>query len=215
MPNKPTDRLIGLTEAAELLGVGTSTLRAWDNNGKLEALRTAGGHRRYRLSDIEKLQGHQSSPNKTTTAVYCRVSSHDQKKSGDLDRQKGRVLQHCVEQGYNVKHVLEDVGSGMSSNRVRLRKLFKLAVQGKIDRVVVENKDRLARFYFDIFVLFFESHGVTVEWVNDTPSKTYEEELVSDIVALMSSFSARIYGRRSAENRRKKKETDQTRKDTE
>ena len=208
MPNKTTDRLIGLTEAAELLGVGTSTLRSWDNNGKLEALRTAGGHRRYRLSDIEKLQGHQSSPNKTITAVYCRVSSHDQKKSGDLDRQKGRVLQHCVEQGYVVKHVLDDVGSGMSSNRVRLRKLFKLAVQGKIDRVVVENKDRLARFYFDVFVVFFESHGVSVKWVNDALSKTYEEELVGDIVALMSSFSARIYGRRSAENRRKKKEAE-------
>jgi len=205
MSKRPTDRLIGLTEAARLLGVGTSTLRAWDASGKLTALRTVGNHRRYRLSDIEKLQGQEANPNEPGTAIYCRVSSHDQKKSGDLDRQKGRVLQHCVEQGYTVKHILEDVGSGMSSNRVRLRKLFKLATQGKIDRVVVENKDRLARFYFDVFVTFFESHGVSVEWVNDTLSQTYEEELVGDIIALMSSFSAKIYGKRSAENRRKKK----------
>lgn len=208
---KPTDRLIGLSEAAELLGVGTSTLRFWDTSGKLPALRTAGGHRRYRLSDIERLQGQDpEAANTSVTAVYCRVSSHDQKKSGDLERQKGRVLQHCVEQDYKVEHVLEDVGSGMSSNRVRLRKLFKFATQGKIDRVVVENKDRLARFYFDIFVLFFESHGVTVEWINETLTQTYEEELVGDIVALMSSFSAKIYGRRSAENRRKKREQEET-----
>lgn len=208
---KPTDRLIGLSEAAELLGVGTSTLRFWDTSGKVPALRTTGGHRRYRLSDIERLQGQDpEAANTSVTAVYCRVSSHDQKKSGDLDRQKGRVLQHCVEQGYKVGHVLEDVGSGMSSNRVRLRKLFKLATQGKINRVIVENKDRLARFYFDIFVLFFESHGVTVEWINETLTQTYEEELVGDIVALMSSFSAKIYGRRSADNRRKKKEQEGT-----
>ena len=204
---KPTNRLIGLSEAAELLGVGTSTLRFWDTSGKFPALRTAGGHRRYRLSDVERLQGLEpETANKTVTAVYCRVSSHDQKKSGDLDRQKGRVLQHCVEQDHKVGHVLEDVGSGMSSNRVQLRQLFKLAMQGKIDRVVIENKDRLARFYFDVFVLFFESHGVTVEWINETLTQTYEEELVGDIVALMSSFSAKIYGRRGAENRRRKKE---------
>lgn len=204
--NKPADRLVGLTEAAELLGVGTSTLRSWDTSGRYKALRTPGGHRRYRFSDIEKMQGHApEASNKSATAVYVRVSSHDQKKSGDLDRQKGRVLQHCVEKDYAVGHILEDVGSGMSSNRPRLRNLFKLATQGKIDRVVVENKDRLARFYFDVFVVFFESHGVSVEWVNEALDQTYEEELVADIVALMSSFSARIYGRRSAENRKKRK----------
>ncbi|MBU0554314.1 IS607 family transposase [Myxococcota bacterium] len=204
---KPTDRLIGLSEAAELLGVGISTLRFWDTSGKLPALRTAGGHRRYRLSDIERLQGQKpQAANQAVTAVYCRVSSHEQKKSGDLDRQKGRVLQRCVERNYKVGHVLEDVGSGMSSNRVQLRQLFKLATQGKIDRVVIENKDRLSRFYFDIFVLFFESQGVTVEWINETLTQSYEDELVGDIVALMSSFSAKIYGRRSAENRRKKKD---------
>lgn len=191
--NKPADRLIGLTEAAELLGVGISTLRSWDCTGKYPALRTAGGHRRYRLSDIEKMQGHvPQAANKAATVVYVRVSSHDQKKSGDLDRQKGRVLQHCIDKGYVVDHILEDVGSGMSANRPRLRSLFKLATQGKIDRVVVENKDRLARFYFDVFVVFFESYGVAVEWVNEALDQTYEEELVADIVALMSSFSARI-----------------------
>ena len=209
---KPTDRLIGLSEAAELLGAGASTLRLWDASGKLPALRTVGGHRRYRLSDIERHQGKSpEAANEAVTAAYCRVSGHDQKQSGDLDRQKGRVLQHCVERDYKIGYVLEDVGSGMSSNRVKLRQLFRLATQGKIDRVVIENKDRLARFDFDIFVLFFESHGVTVEWIHETLSQTCEEELVEDIVALMSSFSAKIYGRRLAENRRKKKEQETSR----
>lgn len=206
MSKKPTDKLIGLTEAADLLGVGTSTLRAWDAQGKLVPQRTPGKHRRYRLSDIEKLQGQPAeTDNEKVTAVYVRVSSHDQKKGGDLDRQKGRVLQFCVDKGYTVGHILEDVGSGMSSNRVRLQALFKLAIQGKIERVVIENKDRLARFYFDLFILFFQSHGVVVEWTTEVLNKSYEEELVADIVALMSSFSAKIYGKRSGENRRKRK----------
>ena len=106
---------------------------------------------------------------------------------------------------YNVAHVFEEVGSGMTDTRVKMLRLFDLAVKGEIGRVVVEHKDRLARFNFNIFQKFFDSHGVTVEWIDNVLPKSYEAELVEDMVSLMASFSAKVYGKRSAENRKRKK----------
>lgn len=196
--------LLNISQTASRLGVSAKTLRKWDASGKLKALRTKGGHRRYRVEDVNALLGIvEEGLSEMPVAVYVRVSSHDQKKSGDLDRQKGRVLHHCVERGYTVGPVLEEVGSGISSKRTKLRRLFKLASEGKISRIVVEHKDRLTRFLFEIFVEFFETYGVEVEWVEETMPKSYEAELVEDILTLMASFSAKIYGRRSAKNRRR------------
>src|SRR5438093_9158353 len=108
-------------ERAELLGVSKSRLRVWDATGTFPAVRTPGNCRRYRLSAIRQFQGlvdHEDSQT-NAVAVYVRVSSHDQKPKGDLERQKGRVLQHCAEKGYRVAHILEEVGSGMNDNRAK------------------------------------------------------------------------------------------------
>lgn len=201
-----SDRLLSISAAAKQLGVETRTLQRWDLDGKLKAVRTPGGHRRYRLSDIQALQGQQLSESEVLRAVvYCRVGSHDQKKKGDLERQVGRVSTHCVKKEYQVKAVLQEVGSGMSDTRPKLRRLFKLVNEHEVDVVVVEHKDRLCRFSFGFLESYFASHGVRVEWVRKALGKSYEDELVSDILSLMSSFSARIYGRRSAANRKRKK----------
>lgn len=137
-------------------------------------------------------------------AIYIRVSSHDQKKKGDLERQKGRVLEYCVNKNYQVAHILEEIGSGMYDNRCKLKQLFKLIIGKQIDRVIIEHKDRLTRFNFGIYESFLNSHGVEIEWIEDVLPKSHEAELVEDLINLMSSFSARVYGRRSAKSSRKK-----------
>jgi putative resolvase len=207
------DRLLTLSEATKMLGVHENTVRRWGDEGTLRMVRTPGGHRRFPLSGVEEMLGGPKAPpedesTEARAAVYCRVSSHDQKQKGDLERQVGRVTTHCVSQGYKMIAVLEDVGSGMSENRPRLRKLFKLVNDHKIDRVVVEHKDRLSRFGFGLLEAYFNSHGVEIEWTDEVLGKSYEEELVEDILSLMASFSARIYGKRSAENRKRKKEAE-------
>jgi len=204
------EQLITISEAAKQLGLTKKTLQDWDNDGKLVALRTAGGHRRYRQSDITELQGLESEEeNPDRVCVYCRVSSQDQKQKGDLDRQKARLLEYCVEKKYEVEEILVDVCSGMKAKRPKLKQLFKLVSERKINRVVIEYKDRLARFMFEIFEEFFNSHGVEIECVEQVFPKSFENELVSDMLSLLSSFSSKIYGKRSAENRRKKKEAEQ------
>jgi len=202
-----SEKLINITEAAKQLGVSIDCLRKWDKNGKLIALRTSGGHRRYRQSDITQLQGIETEEtNKDITAIYCRVSSQDQKKNGDLDRQKSRLFEHCTKQKYKVEHCFDEVCSGMKGIRPKLKQLFKLIEEKKINRVVIEHKDRLTRFMFDIFTQYFQSHGVEIECVEEVLPKSFENELVEDMLSLLSSFSSRIYGKRSADRRKKNKE---------
>lgn len=202
-----SDRLIAIREASTMLGLSIKQLRDLDNSGKLPAVKTEGGHRRYLLSDVHARMGipDTKTPELLPVAVYCRVSSHEQKQKGDLDRQKARLLGYCVKKKYPVEQVFDEVGSGMNDSRSKLHKLLQLVFERKISRVIVEHKDRLSRFNFNIFKVFFESYGVTIEYVEETLPKAFEDELVEDMLSLMASFSAKIYGKRSAENKKKLK----------
>lgn len=201
-----SERLLTTSEACKLLGVSRWTLTKWEKSEQIEPVLTAGKHRRWRLSDVHKLMGltSQETSNQPITAVYCRVSSHEQKTKGDLDRQKARVLEHCLVKKYNVEHIFVEVGSGMNDSREKLKRLFHLVRSRQINRVVVEHKDRLTRFSFGYLDAFFSSYGVVIECVEAVLPKNYEAELVEDMISLMSSFSSKIYGKRSAENRRKR-----------
>lgn len=198
-------QLVSIGKASELLGVHIDTLRRWETLGKIIPIYTPGGHRRYKLSEIEEANGTNLDNTEVRVAVYCRTSSHEQKQKGDMERQVGRVLQYCVEKQYKVVETFQEVGSGMSDTRPKLKRLFKLIEEKKIDKVIVEHKDRLCRFMYEFLVDYFKSHNVEIEYISEILGTTYEQELVSDILSLMSSFSARIYGKRSAENRKLKK----------
>lgn len=202
-------QLVSIGKASDLLGVSIDTLRLWEEQGKISPVYTQGGHRRYKVSDIEEANGSGSSRSETRVAVYCRTSSHEQKQKGDMERQLGRVLQYCVGKQYHVVETFEEVGSGMSDTRPKLLRLFKLVEEKKIDKVIVEHKDRLSRFMVEFLAAYLGSHGVEIEWMSEILGTTYEQELVSDILSLMASFSAKIYGKRSAENRRLKKLTEE------
>ena len=202
-------KLLSIGKTAEILGVCLDTLREWDKEDKLVPVKTPGGHRRYKWTDIQSFCGvlvkQAKDANEVKVATYARVSSHEQKQKGDLERQNGRLLAHCVKKQYKVIKSYEEVGSGMCDTRPKLHQLFKLAEEKQINKVVVEHKDRLTRFNFKFLEAFFASHGVEVEWMEEVLGKSYEDELVEDMLTLMSSFSNKIYGKRSAENRKKKK----------
>lgn len=208
-----TDKnILSISEAASLLGVSDETLRNWERDGKLTPFHTEGGHRRYYKTDIEKLAGTYIEPAKVSAGnrvgIYCRVSSHEQKQKGDLERQVGRMTTEALKRGYSIVSVFDEVGSGMNDNRKKLQKLFELVEKKEIDIVLVEHKDRLSRFCFNYLVSYFNSYGVKIEIAEITIGRAYEQELVEDILSLMASFSAKVYGRRSSQNRKKKeKET--------
>ena len=198
-----TDSLLTIREVADILRVSVRTLERQDNAGKLLAVKTVGGHRRYKQEDIDNFLGNETEELEKTVCIYGRVSSHDQKKKGDLDRQCQRLSEHCVKKKYKVGHILKDVGSGLSDLRRGFNKLAELVIAGKVSVLVIEHKDRLTRFQFNILEKFFNSYGVTIECI-DKPDKDSEEEFINDIMMLMASFSGKLYGRRSAKNRREK-----------
>lgn len=201
-------KLISIQETSELLSVSTKTLRRWDDEGILPAIKTAGGHRRYLLDDIEKYMNTYVVDKKEEikgVATYSRVSSHEQKRKGDLDRQSQRISEYCAKKKYPIEHIIKDVGSGLSDTRHGFVKLMELVIAKKISKVVIEHKDRLTRFQYNLIERFFNSYGVQIERVDTGEDVSEEEELVNDIMMLMASFSVN-YGKRSAKRRKQKKE---------
>lgn len=201
------DKLLTLKEAGRLLNVSKSTLQRWDRTGKLHAVRTEGNHRRYRQSDIDRIIGIEDTGggnNEIVVATYARCSSADQKNHGDLDRQSTRLSEYCAVRKYMVGHIIKDVGSGLNDKRKGFAKLCSLVVGRKINKVVIEHKDRLTRFQFNLIKFFFNSYGVDVELLDDK-EYTQQEELVNDIMMLMASFSGKCYGQRAKENNAKRK----------
>ena len=189
--------VLTIKEAAEILGVSDETLRVWERDGKIKPSYTDGGHRRYQRIDIEKLAGTYIEPEKESStnkvALYCRVSSHEQKQKGDLDRQVGRLTTEALKRGYNIVAVFDEVGSGMNDNRKKLQKLFELVKNKEVNIVLIEHKDRLSRFCINYLISFFSSYNVRIEWTDEVLEKTYENELVEDILSLMASFSLQTH----------------------
>jgi putative resolvase len=198
-------KLLTIKQASEYLNVSQDTLRKWDKSGKLNSLTTSGGHRRYLQEDLDNFIGiiDSKSEDINIVAIYSRVSSHEQKQKGDLDRQSQRLSEYCAKKKYNVGYIIKDIGSGLSDTRVGFIKLSNLVINKKINKVIIEHRDRLTRFQYNFIEMMYKSYGVEIIHVekNDV---TQEEDLVTDIVSLMASFSGKIYGRRSAERRKNK-----------
>lgn len=199
------NNLLNIKEAAAYLNVHPDTLRRWDEKGKLNPLTTEGGHRRYtweRLDEFVGLQKKEIVTKVNKVATYARVSSHDQKTKGDLDRQSSRLSEYCAKKELNVSNIIKDVGSGLSDTRKGFLKLSNLVIEKKIDKIIIENKDKLTRFQYNFIEKMFNSYGVEIVCI-ETKDISNEDDLVGDMMALIASFSGRLYGRRSVKRRKK------------
>lgn len=199
--------LLTLKQASEFLNVSKETLRRWDKSSKLIPVTTVGGHRRYQQEVLDEYIGIIKSTVETSEiiATYSRVSSHEQKQKGDLDRQSQRLSEYCAKKKLNVGYIIKDVGSGLSDTRNGFVKLTNLVIDKKVNKVIIEHKDRLTRFQFNFIEKMFSSYGVEIIHIekNDTSE---QEDLVTDMVSIIASFSGRLYGKRSAERRKTKKD---------
>ena len=188
-------------EAAEILGVTTKTIRNYDRDGKLKTYRTEGNHRIVMRDDLiefltEKGLILDDTAGQRKDVIYARVSSHDQKRGGDLDRQ-ALFLAENVE-GLVNPVILKEVGSGLNDKRVQLQKLLKMVCNDEVRNVYVTYKDRLTRFGYHYLETMFLPHNVNIIVVKDSHAeKSVQEELVEDMMSLIASFSGKLYGMRS------------------
>jgi putative resolvase len=189
------DKMISISEAGIILGVTTRTLKRWDTEGKLKVYRTLGNHRRYRLSDVEKFMGLEiKESNINNVFVYARVSTKKQVDNGNLERQKQRLIGYCKDKNYNIVHIYEEVASGLNDSRRELIKMFRKL--NDVNAIVVEYEDRLARFGYTYLVEYAKTFGVTIETVDKKDKLEPNEEMVQDLISIVTCFSAKLYGAR-------------------
>jgi putative resolvase len=183
---------LSIHEASKLIGVAVSTMRRWESEGRLIPERTEGGHRRYDRDALLSYKYHKE--NVKLTVGYCRVSSSDQRE--DLSRQVKTVSDYCAAKGYQFK-IIQDLGSGLNYNKKGLKELIELICHKEIEKVVINYKDRLIRFGYEIIEQLCFINDVDIEIINYSEDKNHEEELVEDVLSVITVFSARLYGSRS------------------
>jgi putative resolvase len=200
------DRFVKGKQASDILNVHQRTLYQWDKKGWIEVKRTKGNIRLYNVDkylreikinnnikcicedELDKLDK-MSKKNKLNIS-YVRVSSNGQK--NDLERQQEMVMKQ-----YPDNIIVKDIGSGINLNRKGLRKIIDLAIEGRINQVVIAHKDRLTRFGFDLIEDLIKkySNGKIII-LNKKEDMTPEEELVGDVLQIMNVFVAKMNGLR-------------------
>ena len=180
-------------KVSKMLGVTPQTLRNWDKSGRLTPHHTSSnGYRYYSSEQLNQFLRIEPAENRVVIG-YCRVSS--QKQKDDLERQVENMRTYLVAQGRPFE-IITDIGSGINYKNKSLRELIKRISQNEVEKVVVLYKDRLLRFGFELVEYIAELHNCQIE-VIDNSKKTEQQELVEDLVQIITVFSCKLQGKRA------------------
>ena len=177
-----------LSEWAKKQGVSYRTAWRWFKTGILPIPAKQLSNGTILLSEVEEQP--------LIVAIYARVSSSDQKK--DLDRQVARLVTFANEKGLSISRTVTEIGFGLNGHRP---KLMKLLADKSIGVILVEHRDRLMRFGAEYVESALASEGRRLLVADPGELK---DDLVQDMIEVLTSFCARLYGRRSAKNKAKK-----------
>lgn len=188
-----------VSEIAKKLNKTTMTIWNYMKSGKLRYHQNFPKSNRYFLwNEVLEDLGIETPSEQKITIAYCRVSTHGQ--LNDLQYQKQLLEQYCSKKGYSFI-VIEDVGSGINYNKKGLVDLIKSINDGKINRIVLTHKDRLLRFGNEVIFQFCKLKNIEIEIINQTENISKEEELVKDVLQIITVFSSKLYGQRSHKNK--------------
>jgi len=169
-----------LSDYAKKLGVTYKTAWNYYRAGKLNAYQTHTG---------TVIVREEARPAEENVAVYCRVSSSENK--NNLESQKQRLLDYCAAKGYKVSRIVTEVGSGINDTR---KQWLQLLQNKSITLIVVEHKDRFTRFGFNAYKVLLNNEGRNVEVINEVTDE--KEDILQDLISIITSSCARIYGQR-------------------
>lgn len=188
---------------AKLIGRTPQTLRDWDKKGEFKPHYVApSGYRYYSQEQLNHFMGIKGIKSDRKVIGYCRVSSNKQK--DDLTRQVKNMQTYLLAQGKPFE-IITDIGSGINYENKGLLELIDLISQNKVEKVIVLYKDRLLRFGYELVEYIASLHNCTIE-VIDTTEKTEEQELVEDMIQIVTVFSAKLQGKRANKAKRMVKE---------
>ena len=182
----------------QILGVTAQTLRNWDKEGKLKpSYVKSNGYRYYSEDSILSYTQERKTKKNLNVIGYARVSS--KKQADDLDRQVNN-LKTYLDSKYTDYEIMTDIGSGIDYTKPGLKKLIEKINRKEVDLIVVLYKDRLLRFGFELIEYFAELNNVKIE-ILDKIDKNQDQELVEDLVQIVTVFSCKIQGKRKAKTK--------------
>ena len=191
-----------INKFSKILGVSAQTLRNGDKKGKLHPHHTSSnGYRYYSHEQLNQVMNVKSNLDRIVIGYY-RVSSNKQK--DELERQIENMKLYLTAQGKPFE-IISDIGSGINYKKKGLKELMKRISQNKVDKVVVFYKDRLLRFGFELVEYIASLYDCDIEIIDHT-EKTEQQELVEDLVQIITVFSCKLQGKRANKARKLVKE---------
>lgn len=185
-------------KVTEILGVTAQTLRNWDKEGKLKpSYVKSNGYRYYSEDSILSYTQERKTKKNLNVIGYARVSS--KKQSDDLERQVNN-LKAYLDSKYSDYEIITDIGSSINYTKPGLKKLIEKINRKEVDLIVVLYKDRLLQFGFELVEYFAELNNVKIE-VLDKIDKNQDQELVEDLVQIITVFSCKIQGKRKSKTK--------------
>ncbi|MCE4621621.1 MAG: IS607 family transposase [Desulfurococcales archaeon] len=208
------ERHYSTRQVCEILGIANRTLRRWIKEGRIRAVNING---RWRIpeSEVKRLLGQTVEkvevPRVARVVIYARVSGANQK--SELENQIEALKRYVEQNGWMLVGIVRDVASGLKEDRRSLWKLLEMAKKHEFDVLLVAYKDRLTRFGFRYLEELFKAYGIKVVVAFQEPPKDFYQELVEDLIEIVTSFAAKIYGKRSHKYRKVVEAVEQAVKD--
>ena len=185
------EKLYTMKEGKKILGVTTWIIQQWDRQGKIRCVRTIGEHGRIPESEIKRILGLKE---ERIFVGYASVSSSTQR--DDMERQKQLISNYAKEKCYGDIQVLTDIGSEFNANRKSFLKLLDMVSERRISKVIIAYENRLTRFGIETLKKMFTTFGTEIEVIKHE-EKIPQEELVEDLITIVSYFAGKLYGMRS------------------
>lgn len=172
-------------DVCSYLGISRKTLLRWSHSGKIKFIRTSGGWRKYDLDGYLNLE----KPNRLKV-IYCRVSSYDRR--DDMNTQV-----NFLRNLYPHHKVITDIGSGINFKKKGILEIIDLAINNKLDELVVAYKDRLCRIGYPLVEHILTKYSNTKIIIVNYEDKPPAQEIVDDLIEIITVYSSKIYGSRS------------------
>lgn len=186
--------LMSIGKFAKELGITPEHVRAMHRTGEVIPARISEkGTRYYSEEQLRELKNSQTSQKDKKVVAYCRVFTKSQK--DDLEKQVENVKSYMYAKGYSFE-VITDIGSGINYKNKGLQELISLIDSNQATKIVILYKDRLVRFGFELIQLLCDLHDVKIEII-DNSERSKEEELMDDLIQIITAFANELYGSRS------------------
>ena len=190
-------------EVLKILGVTRTTLTKYVKEGTIKVTKMKNGYYNYDDDSVYAFIGLKKKKHNSKIISYARVSTQNQKEQ--LKAQSNRIYEFCISKGIVLDEQIEDIKSGMSFDRKGFDKLCQEVIRGNVEMIVIENKDRLMRFGYEMFEKFFRYFGTKILVLNDEISnKSYEQELTDDLISIIHYFSMKSYSHKRKLNKLRK-----------